>query len=884
MCRDLEQVRRELRRVEDVADKEPGPAFTESDVELLAARLGSLSEAEDRIFAEKIVASLNYDSRPVRHSSLPQAHRNTFQWAFDSRLSEWFSSGSGIFWVSGKPGSGKSTFMKFIASHAQTKELLARWSGSMETLAVGAHFFWIAGTAIQKSWQGLLQSLLFDVLYKHPSVIPLISPARWAAAKTGQIQTVTEPWSVTELMAALRALASTKDMPLKICFFIDGLDEYSSDHNELCNVLRDMASSPHIKMCLSSRPWAVFEDSFGGDDAKRLDIHELTRNDIWGFVSDQLQGHPRWADEATQEVSLQKARLIEQIAASSAGVFLWAFFVTRLLQEDLSAGVMISDMHERLRELPSDLEHLFKHILQSVSSIDHSKMAGVLQTTAYALEPLHIDLYWLVEKEVDEYDHAYQCQIGATPPELILQQREQISRSIDDKTKGLLKVVHQRVEFLHRTVKDFVLTRDVGDYLREKLPADYNGFISIATAYMGFLKTQCQDRTLVAGITKQGLGSNSGPFVSHLNQALKYASEALKLDQQVSFPHITRLLDAYEAAIDRMVRIGHITMRGFKSQSCDPRLLFREEILRHDFTLYISKRLQDEPTFFDIFDEPPLYAALTPMSISSSESPAPVPGIVDLILQRQGDPNITPPQSGGLDVVSPWVLFARGVMSVFNMLSGPLMFPALRFNDSLKNGLFDLLLAHGANPNQPLLNRSGAHTVFSHFLDISLSSFLGPECFDGYLRTMDAFLRAGASLGTPEVVIADSEGFGAFGNLARPRPDESLLTSYCTELQTLQPRLAADSERAAFISSVTKKLIYACSSNKDGLTQLAVAVSAGCPEHIRGPLLQLVESELGSQVLQKRRRDSSEEPSSPVSRRIRYQSKLSSTYPSSSLP
>ena len=872
ISRDLDKLGLEMRRgVEDLYVKSPA-AFTETEIQLFMVRLTSLTEAEDNIFADKIVASLNYDSRPVRHGSVPQAHKDTFQWAFDSRLSQWLRCGSGIFWVSGKPGSGKSTFMKFIASHGQTKELLASWSGSVDKLAVAAHFFWIAGTTIQKSWQGLLQSLLFDVLRKHPTVIPLISPNRWAAIKAGQWQTAVEPWSVTELMSTLRALASTKNMPLKICFFIDGLDEYNSDHLELCNVLHDMAGSPHIKMCLSSRPWAVFENSFGGDSKRRLDIHELTRNDIWRFVSDQLQGHPRWAAEASKEADAEKAKLVEQIAANAHGVFLWAFFVTRLLQEDLSAGIMILDLHKRVSVLPRDLEQLFKHILQSVAPIDHPKMAGVLQTAAYALEPLHIDLYWQVEKEFEEHNYAYSCPIGTRSLGLMLNQRENMSRGINGRTKGLLTLVDQRVEFLHRTVKDFILTRDMGDYLRGKLPADYNGFTSIATAYLGFLKTTSQNHALVGGIVRQGLGLNSGPFISHLNQALMYASEALKVDQQVSCRQITALLNEYEAAITEMVRVGHVTIRGFNSQNCDTRVLFREELVRHDFTLYITKKLQEEPDFFGIFDEPPLYAALTPMSIGSGESSAPVLGVIDVILRFQGNPNITLIAPTVSDTVSPWVIFARGVMSVFNMLSGPCMFPALRFNDSLNNGLFELLLSYGAYPNQPLLNRRGAHTVFSHFLDISLSRFLGTECFDSYLRTMDAFLRAGASLSAPIVDVTDTEGLMAFGNLARPRPDESLLASYCTELKTLQATLGSDPVRAGFISSVTEKLIINCSSNKEDLAKLAIAISASFSKHIKDLLLRLVECELAKQGSYKRRRESlNEESSDVITKHLRFE-------------
>ena len=87
-----------------------------------------------------------------------------------------------------------------------------------------------------------------------------------------------------------------------------------------------MARSPHIKMCLSSRPWAVFEDSFRADSSKRLDIHELTRNDIRGFVSDQLQTHSKWNADTSKKAAAQKENLVECIAAQADGVFLWAFF------------------------------------------------------------------------------------------------------------------------------------------------------------------------------------------------------------------------------------------------------------------------------------------------------------------------------------------------------------------------------------------------------------------------------------------------------------------------------------------------------------------------------------------------------------------------------
>lgn len=855
--------------------------FTQNDLSKIQSLLNILTEKEHHVIADKIVASLNYDSRPVRHDSVPQAHKDTFRWAFDSRLADWFRTGSSTFWVSGKPGSGKSTFMKFISTHQQTKELLSSWAGSVDKLAVAAHFFWIAGTPIQKSWQGLFQSLLFDTFHKHPAVIQLISPERWRAAKKGEWQTASGPWSVAELGVALRALASAPNFPLKLCFFIDGLDEYDSDHSELCNILYDMAQAQHIKMCLSSRPWPVFEEKFGSDSTKRMDIHELTKDDIRRFVDDQLSLPASRTSDITEAA---RQDICRQIAAGADGVFLWAFFVTKSTREALGNGATAADLRVRLDKLPGDLDQLFTAMLETVDKIDRPKMAGMLQAASHALEPLHFDLYWMIQQQFDNVDYAQSCAIRGATFEELSSRRDQTIYSVNDKTKGLLRLVNHRFEFLHRTVKDFVLTRDMEEYLRRKLPIGYNGYSAIATAYLGYLKRTRFDNSIVASVIRMGQGRNSGAFTSHLNQALLYASEALKSDPS---PDTMILLEAYEAAVEEMIRIGHVFIKGNNAESCSPKLLFREEILRHRLTPYVRRRMRDDTTFLDPFDEPPLYAALMRMSLSSGESPSPTTAVLEILLQGGQDPNATVqrtlrgnfPQASRTEP-SPWVLYARDSMSVFNMLSGPAMFPAIRFSDSINNGIIELLLSYGANPNASLLPEKplGARTAFSHFLDISVSQFLGNECFEGYLRTLAAFMRAGANLGIPttEGIAVSSESpeqadaQEAHGNLARAHPDEPVLTSYCREFELLLPRLTADLERTKFIQSVLTQLIVRCSGNDREIQQLSSAIYKGCPEHIRHELLSLIKQNSEQRGSTKRDRGSwDKEPPNSVIKHLR---------------
>ncbi len=841
-------------------------ALTEADVNMFKGQLTSLTDSENALLASRIGYSLKDTSRTVHLNSAPQAHKNTYHRALDSRLSNWLLSGSGTFWVSGNAGSGKSTFMNFIAKHPKTTELLTRWADSPDKMPFAMQFFWTPATPVQRSCHRLLQSLLYGLLRERPSLVALVTPSRWAAAKSGQWQISDGPWSVSELSAALGALATASpNVPLKMCIFIDGLDEYDGNHAELCGILNNMAQSPRIKICVSSRRWPVFEGSFGGNSEKNLDIHELTRSDIQKFVTGQLQDNPRWNAEVSEEVALEKADLIERIVSRADGVFVWALLVTRSLREGLSSGENIRDLNRRFGQLPSDLDGLFRHMLESVAPADHPKMANIFQVAAHALEPLHIDLYWQLERDSGignpDREHYHRLHTS-TPPESIAESREKTIHSINKHTRGLLRVVHNRVEFLHRTVRDFVSTKGTREYLHSKLPRDYNAFLFIAAAHLGFLKAACEKAPRnTPGIIRQGRGLTTGPFIANLNQGLVYASEALKHPHQSyprQFEQVEWLLDEYNMTVGTMVTLGSVTVAGVNASNCanDPRLLFREELLRHNLAPYLAQKIRNDPSFLAVFDESPLYAALTPMCRSSGESPPPIPEILDILLRHGEDPNAVPRQltnawgAPETDTPSPWVLFARSAMSVFNTQSGPCMFPSPRWNAALKHATFVRLLAHGADPNMPLLDRPGARTVFSHFLDISLSGFLDEECFVYYLTTLGSFLRAGAKLGVPREFVTDEAETDsdvwavAVGNLARRQPGESVLATFCGELKGLSARLVADVKRAVFVSYVVEKLMLHCEGKREDLEMVVAAASQGIPRHVSAPMLASVAREM----------------------------------------
>jgi hypothetical protein len=133
-----------------------------------------------------------------RRDIIPEQHRKTFEWCFQrnsSPLVNWLKAGDNTFWICGKAGSGKSSSMKFLGNHHKTLAALRKWAGSCQ-LVIAEHFFYYAGSHMQKSHQGLLQSILSQVLPAASSQNPasIICEERWSGGD-GEISVLWYLWS-----------------------------------------------------------------------------------------------------------------------------------------------------------------------------------------------------------------------------------------------------------------------------------------------------------------------------------------------------------------------------------------------------------------------------------------------------------------------------------------------------------------------------------------------------------------------------------------------------------------------------------------------------------------------------------------------------------------
>ncbi|CAG8950716.1 hypothetical protein HYFRA_00002927 [Hymenoscyphus fraxineus] len=485
---------------------------TKEDLKRIADTLTRSFAATEVISKEvDIVQSLQYSCMLARHSGIPEAHSKTFRWIFDAEglsmsdsrrnigFQSWLETKNGIFWISGKPGSGKSTLMKYICDNPMTRQHLRRWAGASK-LNIAEFYFWSSGTDMQRSTQGLLQSIIYEILRQCPDLIPRVCRQRWFANELER----TGPWSFSELNRSFECLQGCASTSQKFCFFIDGLDEYEGEHLELLERLLNIVKSPHIKLCLSSRPWNCFEDALGDADDRKIYMQELTKNDIEVYSIEKLSLPAKWASKRGDQI--RHRNLAMEIVKRSQGVFLWVYLVVRSLRDGLINGDDISLLENRLKSLPTDLDAYFSHIIHSIDSPYLEKLACMLRVTLAAKRPLSLMTYSFLDKGLKDQDFAIKLAPVPFTMAQIQHHKSDMRRRINAISKGLLEVSESRrvgedtttVEFLHRNVRDFLYTRNAQSTLDTMAPETVNIFISISRALLARLKVVISTRTSAA--------------------------------------------------------------------------------------------------------------------------------------------------------------------------------------------------------------------------------------------------------------------------------------------------------------------------------------------------------------------------------------------------
>ncbi|XXH03714.1 hypothetical protein Hte_010120 [Hypoxylon texense] len=344
--------------------------------------------AEQNRREQGILRSLWFRTIDDRRYSVALPHSQTLRWALEPRateeddtgwdnLSEWLQTGTGIYWVSGKAGSGKSTLMKYTYEHAKTLSLLEEWAAGCP-LTVASFFFWYLGANEQKTQEGLSRALLFYILDKNPSNIRDLLPNTWQEAKGSKSDEIRAP-SAAEMRHAFEELSSgrTKLQIHKFCFFIDGLDEYVGDIRTGISFIKTLAKSDNIKIVVSSRPIPACVDAFSGE--RQLHLQDLTKADIASYVDAEVGLHP-YMNTLHHLDPTNAPKIVEGLVSKASGVFLWIILACRSVLDGFASCDYVPALLRRVDELPPELEDLFSHMLGKVDPRYHGQCAKLLRT------------------------------------------------------------------------------------------------------------------------------------------------------------------------------------------------------------------------------------------------------------------------------------------------------------------------------------------------------------------------------------------------------------------------------------------------------------------------------------------------------------------------
>ena len=428
---------------------------------------------------EQCLTSLHSQEAQNRFEDIELAYYKTYDWLFDHHVGfeDWLEgkNSSNIYWIQGKPGSGKTTVMKFAMNHHQTRKLLSKYTDSFWVVA--GFFFNDRGMTVQKSAEGFLREVLYQLIHHQKQLFVIIysifaTILQQKRHSTNSSQSLADGWTLKVLRDALELIRRKSTNEINIYLFVDALDEHDGNHRELILILRSIAqltANPvfRVRLALAGRPENVFKTAFQG--CPGFSIHEYTTDDIRHYAEDRIKAD--MPGELSIEYEEGISNLVENIVRKAQGVFLWVKLVVNEIVEGICEGDTMEELMTLLSTIPTELGELYKRALcrSSRSSLEalirnRNEAYVMFQIAICARKPfLLIEL--LVATDFFTTGRGDYADLRRLP-------REQMVRRLNSRSAGLLEVSRigtGPVQFIHQTVKEFMITGDGKSVIREGL-------------------------------------------------------------------------------------------------------------------------------------------------------------------------------------------------------------------------------------------------------------------------------------------------------------------------------------------------------------------------------------------------------------------------------
>jgi hypothetical protein len=338
---------------------------------------------------------LYYDGFDYRKESLEGPNPQTFEWIFDAagklilpeenaydwrtreeRRAVWpsfphwleNSDSSSQYCILGNAGSGKSTLMAWISrdQQGQTVSHLRKWAGSRPVYVVTHFLFRPSVNALGRNLEGLLRSLLFQIL----SILPELPTSMFDGRGPQSRNSRAIKWP-TRVLKEMLKYALHSNQQRVFCIFIDGLDEFQNDgypednFNGLIDYLLELQQPAHVKLCFSSRPTVRKLSNMSSVSETTLQLAALNRLDIHTYVSQVI-----YQCEGLREPD----EIVREVCARAGGVFLWAVFAVQEMSKWAETEELVM-LRGRLDRMGSQLEEIFAYMLGNIEPAHRKTLA-----------------------------------------------------------------------------------------------------------------------------------------------------------------------------------------------------------------------------------------------------------------------------------------------------------------------------------------------------------------------------------------------------------------------------------------------------------------------------------------------------------------------------
>lgn len=560
------------------------------------------------------LGNLRYPRMEERRLQIQTAQFGTYRWILDSNsylsagsdsFLKWLSSPSElrhVYWIFGKPGSGKSTVMRYLDQNIATTQHMQPWAEARSVLKLH-HYFWNLGSEKQMSIVGSLRALLYQLLTSNPrsaTQIEIDGERVIASDNDAYLSEVVQQ----ELQDNIRFLIESKQNESAIFILLDGLDELSGSDDkreQIIDFVKLLSNMEHVKICVSSRPWNTFTDAF--EDYPKLKLESLTYDDIANYVETTLSNNKRFNHLAGRRPA-EAHSLIRDVCERASGVFLWIRLVVKELLAGLRDGDGLNELQVKLQSIPRELDGYFKRLVHSIPIHQRYEASVILQISLYkerdftTLHPVRLfDLFFTAQ---EDQNFSLSCATNLVADfldaEALAYLLDSTLRRVNSRCMGLLEWnssgarthldcidplsalstalgettdrsqsaesqnlrLHQgqsmHVQFIHLSCRDFLSTPEIQDLLLEQSKGRFNVERYLVNARI----CQFLALTAVGKRTTQAVSLASNIISSLARPSFRDTSESSQLAALVR-PGLEKLIRDYDTSRSNMYINASIT-------------------------------------------------------------------------------------------------------------------------------------------------------------------------------------------------------------------------------------------------------------------------------------------------------------------------------------